>query len=267
MKAIKNPRYPYRIESTGGCLLNCNNAKYDKNLDTYNTFKKISLVLCVILATACIFCIIFTKGWPQVLFSAILGGIGSMLVWIISVHHHDIMDSEISLIELDITRVDALLNYYHNTVYFIAPDESEIKIADPNNVKFRLAKLTQLIVNISAEPVIDSSKMKYKWFDNKEYSATEFVDNFENLMKSDSDQKYELKWFQQILSWNEHYIEDQLMRLKDILQRRKSYILCGDAPVPNDRLENYAKQAESLDKVINKLNKILHLKDDDKETS
>lgn len=250
--SIKN--YIHHVHSlpADNTVLDCPNISYKYNADTYDINKLCIIMISSILFIVSILLIIISKNSiVQMISSAILGGVLSAVVWLITIWHNDKTNAELSLIEHRICIVDKLLNSINTVTNLINPITLEIQPCDDENFDLRLIKLVQMVENIRTKTEIDSSKLKLKWFDNDEYSIEEFIDLFQKRMITHEMIENNEKNFN-VVRWNEHTLGTELNVLKDKLVRYRLYVLCGDAPVTKKDLDRRIKLKTFFEKTSRK---------------
>ena len=62
---------------------------------------------------------------------------------------------------------------------------------------------------------------------------------------------YTTEQLSNFIIYNEKYLDGQLKELKNILLKRKGYILCGKAPIPQDKVQDRLNKANLFDKIFN----------------
>lgn len=250
---MKNPFYPFSIEVSGfTCLKSLDGIYYKRNVEYYRKFKKLLIILSVILAMSCIIMIVLSDGWKQSLFATLLGGALSSIVWFISVMITDDINYRINQLDNVILQIDRLLSNLHTFNHYFVNGMAVIHI-DPNNLLYRLCNLLQVISELCAISDIDSSGLKFKWINEADITIQEFnkysgqiLSNINAVLKI-----YTVKQLSDFVIYNEKYLDGQLNGLKNALLKRKGYILCGKAPIPQDKVKNRIKKANLFDKVFN----------------
>lgn len=236
--SIKNYIHNINFYGADNTLLDCPDVSYKYNADTYDITKLFLIIISTIMLIISIIVIVFFKNESvQTIASAVLGGVISTIIWLITAWHTDKTNSELSKIEQRLYTVDKLLNSVNSVTNIIYYDTLEIKKASENDFKIRLLKFVQMIENLNAEKVIDSSRFTVKWFDNRECSVNKFLESFDEMMNTHT-QIINFTDNTNILNYNEHMLVSSLEQLKDKLQRQRLYVICGDAPASKANLKN-----------------------------
>lgn len=250
---MKNPYYPFSVEACGFTRLkSLDGIYYRNNVDSYRRFKKWLFVTSVILAFICILCVVFTTDWKQSLFATLLGGVFSSIVWWISVILTDEMNYRINQIDSVIAKIDDILLDIHSFKHYFI-DGMKVFNANPNNLHYRLINLLQVITNLRAVKEINSDDLELKWFDETDISVCEFEEKMDVILFHQDElfKKYSFAQLSDFVIYNERHIDGQLSGLKDVLLKRKGYILCGHAPIPADKAQERIDRANKFDKIFN----------------
>lgn len=250
---MKNPYYPFSVEVGGfTSLKSLDGIYYRNNVGSYRRFKKWLFVASVILAVICILCVMLTTGWKQSLFATLLGGVFSSIVWWISVILTDEMNYRINQIDSVIAKIDSILSDIHSFKHYFI-DGMKVFKANPNDLHYRLIKLLQVITDLRAVKEINSDDLKLKWFDETDISVHEFEEKMDVILSHQNElfKKYSLEQLSDFVIYNERQIDGQLSGLKDVLLKRKGYILCGHAPIPADKAQERIERANKFDKIFN----------------
>lgn len=250
---MKNPFYPFSIEVPGlTCLKSLDGIYYKRNVEYYQKFKKTLMIFSVILAVVFIIVIILSDGWVQSLFATLLGGTFSSIVWLISVMITDDMNYRINQLDNVILQIDKLLTNLHTFNHYFVDGITVVQI-DANNLLYRLCNILQVIADLQIISDIDNSNLKFRWINETEINLQEFeeysgqiLSNANNVLKI-----YTEKQLSNFIIYNEKYLEGQLNGLKNTLLKRKGYILCGKAPIPQDKVQNRMNKANLFDKIFN----------------
>lgn len=247
---MKNPFYPIRPEGKCGTNLDCPDTKFNINADTYRFWKWVIRVISILLIIICVVIIIKFDDYKQVMASAFLGGILSMMVWLISVHHTDIINKEISQIDATISDIDNILHYTHSVVNFIDPIELTISQGNINNLHYRNLHLVQSLEILKSTESIDCSNLQLKWLDKTDCSCDDYLDR----MCHDLNQiynNYPADILNNVILWNKHLLEKELLALRNKQLKRKIYILCGNARLSEKEVKKRIKWANRFDKIFN----------------
>lgn len=250
---MKNPYYPFSVEVSGfTSLKSLDGIYYRNNVDSYRRFKKWLFVASVILAFICILCVVFTTDWKQSLFATLLGGVLSSIVWWISVILTDEMNYRINQIDSVIAKIDGILSDIHSFKHYFT-DGMKVFNVDQNNLYYRLINLLQIIADLRAVKEINSDDLELKWFDETDVSVCEFEEKVDVILvhRDELFEKYSLEQLSDFVIYNERQIDGQLSGLKDVLLKRKDYILCGHAPIPADKVQERIDRANKFDKIFN----------------
>lgn len=249
---MKNPFYPFSVEVSGcACLKSLEGIYYKRNIEYYQKFKK-SLTACsILLAIVCVAVIVLSDGWMQSLFATLLGGALSSIVWLISVIVTDDMNYRINQIDNVILQIDKLIANLHVFKHYFVDGMAVINI-NANNLIYRLCNLLQVVMDLQIISNIDSSDLKFKWVDETDINIQEFEERSEQIL-SDTDMLkiYTTEQLSNFVIYNEKYLDGQLKELKSILLKRKGYILCGKAPIPQDKVQDRLNKAKLFDKIFN----------------
>lgn len=250
---MKNPYYPFSVEVHGfTSLKSLEGIYYHNNVDSYRRFKKWLFVASVILAIICILCIIFTTDWKQSLFATLLGGVFSSIVWWISVILTDEMNYRINQIDSVIAKIDEILSDIHSFKHYFI-DGMKVLQANPSDLYYRLVNLLQVVTNLRAVKEINSDDLKLKWFDETDILIHEFEEKMGVVLFHQDElfKKHSIEQLNNFVVYNERQIDGQLSGLKDVLLKRKGYILCGHAPIPADKVQERIDKANKFDKIFN----------------
>lgn len=250
---MKNPYYPFSVEVGGfTSLKSLDGIYYRNNVDSYRRFKKWSFVASIILAFVFALCVVFTTDWVQSLFAALLGGVFSFIVWWVSVILTDEMNYRINQIDIVIAKIDDILSDIHSFKHYLV-DGMKVFNANPNELHYRLINLLQVIAKLRAVKEINSDDLELKWFDETDISVYEFGEKMGAILFHQDElfKKYSLEQLSDFVIYNERQIDGQLSGLKDVLLKRKGYILCGHAPIPADKAQERIDRANKFDKIFN----------------
>lgn len=250
---MKNPFYPFSIEVSGcTCLKSFEGIYYKRNVEYYQKFKKSLMVCSLLLAMVCIVVIVLSTGWMQSLFATLLGGTLSSIVWLISVIITDDMNYRINQIDNVILQVDKLITNLHIFNHYFVDGITVINI-DANNLIYRLCNLLQVISGLQIINNIDSSNLKFKWVDETDINVQKFEERSEQILSNINDilKIYTIKKISNFVIYNEKYLDGQLKGLKEVLLKRKGYILCGKALIPQDKVQDRLNKAKLFDKIFN----------------
>ena len=128
-------------------------------------------------------------------------------------------------------KIDEIIELQKSKTKFIKPEDAEIVDYDNNDVGLRFLLLLQVLVNLKGETGIDSSSVKLEFLNGEKLSIEAFITKSEALLMGHrfrsvaSDDEWD-----EIVAWNNWYLDWQLNDLKKKLIRYKTYILCGNAP-------------------------------------
>lgn len=250
---MKNPFYPFDVEVLGStCLKSLEGIYYKRNIEYYRKFKKSLMVCSILLAIVCIVVIIFSEGWIQSLFATLLGSALGSIVWLISVIVTDDMNYRVNQIDNVILQIDKSIANLHMFNHCFV-DGMTVKTIDSNNLIYRLCNLRQVVDNLQSIDSIDSNDLKFKWADETDIDIQEFEERSEQILSNINDvlKTYTLKQISDFVIYNENYLDGQLKGLKDVLLKRKSYILCGKVPIPPDKMQSRVNKAKLFDKIFN----------------
>lgn len=236
--SIKNYIHNIRFSGSDNTLLDCPDVSYKYNADTYDITKLFLIIISIILLIISVIVIFFCKnGSVQTIASAVLGGVISTIIWLITAWHTDKTDSELSKIEQRLYTVEKFLDSVNSVTNIINFDTLEIKEASENDFKFRFLKYVQMLENLKSQKEIDSSRFRVKWLDGKECSVNKFLELFEEMMNTHTQIIISPENIN-VLNYNEHMLVTSLQQLKDKLQRQRLYVICGDAPASKANLKN-----------------------------
>lgn len=194
------------------------------------------------LAALCI--IIFSNNQiVQTIAGAFMGGILSLFVWLFTIRQQDKMNYELANIDMHIMKIEEILELQQSKTKFIDPKDEEIVDYDNDNVGLRFLLLLKVLQTIMATQGIDASALKLKFLNNQKLTVEEFIMRSHEILinhtfrtvASDAD-------WDNLVKWNNWYIDCQLNDLKKKLNRYKCYVLCGN--VPEDYSETKGKKGE-----------------------
>lgn len=253
---MKNPYCPYSVDNRHQLEIDYENADYKYNYDKYKFLKLIFWFIIVIGVIGCVFAIVYGSNIIQIISASILGGLLSLLVWLITIMYHDKVSYELAVIDEMIGIIDEHINYLHSPVYFINPQEVVIKIADDKNLNYRIIHLWQVLENIKSAPDKQPPRisLKLKWFDKTDCSFEEYQNRIWDVHKGKKISG-SVQDITDVLLWNEHVIEIQLLKSKKQYLQYKQYILRGNAPVRKIDYSKYKKRADMFDKIFNRKRK------------
>ena len=137
---MKNPYYPYSVDNRYQLEIDYENADYKYNYDKYKFLKLIFWFVIVIGVIGCVFAIVYGSNIIQTISASVLGGLLSLFVWLITIIHHDKVSYEVAVIDEMIGIIDEHINYLHNPVCFINPQEVIIEIANDKNLNYMQIK-------------------------------------------------------------------------------------------------------------------------------
>lgn len=220
----------YHVEDN--TVLNCPGVTYRFNRDTYRFEKNIYWIVALFSFFAAIVVMILSDSAViQSIAGAFMGGILSLIVWLLTIRQQDHMNYELANIDLHIMAIEEHLEFIHSKVQFIDPDEYEMVEADSRSLVYRFMHLFQLCVFIACDEKIDSSQLKLRFSDGIEYSIKEYTEKCDKLCQDKFADLIILqeKW-SKITDWNYYIIDRHLRELKKKLCRYKIYIECGNAP-------------------------------------
>lgn len=249
---MKNPYYPYSVDNRHQLEIDYENADYKYNYDRYKFIKLIFWFVIIIGIIVCTFAIIYGSNIIQTISASVLGGLLSLFVWLITIAHQDKVTYELAIIDEIISIIDEHINYLHNPVYFIDSQDVTIKIVNDKNLNYRILHLWQSLENIKSishnqRPRIS---LRLKWFDKTDCSFEEYQNRMWNICKGEKISG-NIQDITDVLLWNEHAIETQLLKSKKQYLLYKQYILRGNAPVREIDYPRYKKCADMFDKIFN----------------
>lgn len=249
---MKNPFYTFSVEVLGStCLKSLEGIYYKRNIEYYQKFKKSLMVCSILLAIVCIVVIILSEGWIQSLFATLLGGALGSIVWLISVIVTDDINCRINQIDNVILQIDKLIANIHIFNHYFVDGMTIINI-DANNLIYRLCNLLQTVTDLQSVSDIDSSALKFKWIDEANINVQEFGERSEQILSTtDMLKTYTTEQLSNFVIYNEKYLDGQLKGLKNILLKRKGYILCGKVPIPQDKVQDRLNKANMFDTIFN----------------
>lgn len=249
---MKNPFYTFSVEVLGStCLKSLEGIYYKRNIEYYQKFKKSLMVSSILLAIVCIVVIILSEGWIQSLFATLLGGALGSIVWLISVIVTDDINYRINQIDNVILQIDKLIANLHIFNHYFVDGMTIINI-DANNLTYRLCNLLQTVTDLQSVSDIDSSALKFKWIDETNINVQEFEERSEQILSTtDMLKTYTTEQLSNFVIYNEKYLDGQLKGLKNILLKRKGYILCGKAPIPQDKVQDRLNKVNMFDTIFN----------------
>lgn len=249
---MRNPFYTFCVEVLGAtCLKSLEGIYYKRNIEYYQKFKKSLMVCSILLAIVCIVVIILSDGWIQSLFATLLGGALGSIVWLISVIVTDDINYRINQIDNVILQIDKLIANLHIFNHYFVDGMTIINI-DANNLIYRLCNLLQTVTDLQSVSDIDSSALKFKWIDETNINVQEFGERSEQILSTtDMLKTYTTEQLSNFVIYNEKYLDGQLKGLKNILLKRKGYILCGKVPIPQDKVQDRLNKANMFDTIFN----------------
>lgn len=251
---MKNPFYSFYIEmSSNTSLKSFDEIYYKCNVDYYRKFKKILMFFSIVLAIVCIAVIIISNGWVQSLFATLLGGTLSSIVWFISVIITDEMNYRINQIDDTILQIDRLVSELHMLNQYFIKGMKVIPI-DFNNLLYRLCNLLQVINDLSIIETIDNNGLKFKWIDGPYINIDEFKKSSMEILNHSHIllKEYTVEQLNDFIIYNEKCLDREFNELKKVLLKRKGYILCGKAPIPQDKVQDRLIKAKLFDKIFNR---------------
>lgn len=222
-------------------MLDCPDVSCKYNADTYDFSKICILFFSIVLLIVSVLLIIFSKNSIlQMIASAVLGGVFSAIVWLITVWHNDKTNAEISRIEHRLYIVDSLINSINTTTNIINYETLEITSCDQDDYIKRLLIFVGKLTNIKGIKEIDCSKLELKWLDGQDCFIDNFLKKFNHFMENPEPIKsnYDID---KILNLNEYILKTELTRLKEKLLRQRLYVICGDAPVDQKDVDRRIK--------------------------
>lgn len=249
---MKNPYYPYSIDNRNQLKIDYENVDYKYNYDKYKFLKMIFWVVIIIGIIGCIFAIVYGTSTIQTISASVLGGLLSLFVWLITIMHQDKVTYELAVIDEMIAIIDEHINFLHSPVYFIDPQKVTVKIANDKNLNYRIIHLWQVLENIKSVPCKQPPRisLELKWFDKTDCSFEEYQNHMLSVAKGKKISG-SVQDMMDVLLWNEHTIEMQLMKSKKKYLTYKQYILRGNAPVREIDYPRYQKHADMFDKIFN----------------
>lgn len=227
----KNKRFHVADNTT----LDCPKVNYKYNKDSYDKNNSLFWKFSVVGLIISLFLIIFSNNSIiQTVSGAFLGGILSLIVWLLTIIHQDKMNYEIANIDMHIMEIEEHLDFQNSKVKFINPEDDELVQADSKLIVHRFMHLLQLCTNLYCDERINTEELQLRVLNNEECSLKEYLTICENICQNNFVELicYEKEW-DKIIAWNNYFIDWKLQDLKKKLVRYKFYILCGNAP------ENY----------------------------
>ncbi len=218
-------------------VLECPEVNYKYNRDTYEKSKGVYWAIAIGgLAVALLVICLSENSIVQTVAGAFLGGILSLVVWLFTIRQQDKMNYELASVDMHIMRIDEHMSFQTSKVKFINPEDDELVQYDSDSVVLRFMHLLQLCCNLYSDKYIDTSELKLKFIDGKEYTLEQYIYLCESVCaKSFMDFVGKEEQWGSLVAWNNYVIDWRLDDLKKKLIRYKSYILCGNAP------ENYTE--------------------------
>lgn len=218
-------------------VLECPEVNYTYNLDTYEKAKTVYWGVAIGGLVVALFTIFLSENSiVQTVAGAFLGGILSLVVWLFTIRQQDKMNYEIANVDMHIMHIDEHMSFQTSKVKFINPENDELVQYDSDSVVLRFVHLLQLCGNLYADKYIDTSELRLKFIDGKEYTLEQYISLCESVCtKSFMDFIGREEQWSKLVAWNNYVIDWRLEDLKKKLIRYKSYILCGNAP------ENYTE--------------------------
>lgn len=213
-------------------VLDCPSVDYKINRDTYRNEKILYLLLSIIMFVVALLVIIFSKSYVmQTIASVFMGGILSILVWLLTIRQQDKINFQLATIDMNIMAIDEHLEFINSKVAFINPDEYGLVGVDSKHLVYRFMFLFQLTVNLDADKMIESSDLKLKFSDDNEYSLHDYIDKCESICmnKFAGFTILQDKW-EKVIELNLYTIDRHLKELKKKLLRYKMYINYGNVP-------------------------------------
>lgn len=250
---MKNPFYPFSIEVSGcTCLKSLEGIYHKRNTEYYQKFKKSLMIFSIVLMIICTVVIIKSEGWVQSLFATLLGGTLSSIIWLISVRITDDMNYRINQLDNVMLQIDKLVSNLHTFNHYFVDGMMVVNI-DANNLIYRLCNLLQVVTDLQIVNNIDSSNLKFKWIDETDINVQEFEEHSEQILSNINDilKMYTTEQLSNFVIYNEKYLDGQLKELKNILLKRKGYILCGKAPIPQNKVQDRLNKANMFDTIFN----------------
>jgi hypothetical protein len=246
------------MEISGFTSLKCLEEIYYKaDVDYYRKSKKILLIFSIILSVLCILFVIVSDGWVQSLFSVLFGGVLSLIVWLVSVRLTDEMNYRIARVDNAIAYIDKMQTDLH-TFDAYGIEGLQIIYFGKDNILYRMCHLLQIINDLCTGDVIDSSELELKWIDTSDLPINDFAKKLDRIIFEKTFLQYTDEQLTGLVTYNEQYLDGQLSGLKDVLLKRKSYILCGNAPIPAGKVQNRINKANKFDRIFH--TKHLHSK-------
>ena len=228
-----------RFHVADDTILDCSSVNYKYNRDTYKVEKLLFMVVAIIGAVVSFLVILInTNTVVQTIAGAFLGGILSLIVWLLTIRQQDKINYEIANIDLHIMYINNHRDYQNSKVRFIDPEDDEIVQVDSDNIVYRFMHLLTLAMNLNHDENIDTSRLLLKWIDEKEYPLEQYIRESEKICMNHFLDLFqnEKKW-DKVIAKNNYIIDWKLDDLEKKLQRYKMYILCGNAPTSFDELK------------------------------
>lgn len=253
---MKNPYYPYTVDNRSKLKIDYPKADYKYNYDKYKRKKQNFFLFSIIGIIFCIIIIYYIKSdIMQTVFASILGGLISLLIWLMTVDYQDKVSLELSIIDEALLCVDKHLEYLRGTINLINPCEYTVIQLDNDDLRFRLYHFLQEICNIDSDKELIEN-LVLKWFDGSDCTLLEYKNKWFNMANSETKTiPYQTQNIKKTLDWNEYIVKTELLKLKKHLLNYKKYILCGDVPVRKCDLKQYQTKANRFDRIFNKKKK------------
>lgn len=162
------------------------------------------------------------------------------------------MNYRINQIDSVIAKIDKILSDIHSFKHYFI-DGMKVFQANPSDLHYRLVNILQVITDLRAVKEINSDDLKLKWIDGTDISVQEFEEKIDGILFHQDElfKKYSTEQLNDFVVYNERQIDGQLSGLKDVLLKRKGYILCGHAPIPADKAQERIDKANKFDKIFN----------------
>ena len=216
-------------------ILDCPNVNYDYTWKTYLKTKRTCFIISVISLIAFIILLILLWNVPiaQTIISVILGGIISILVWLVTIYYKDKMEFQIENINYHIDMIDKYIDYMKSPIQSIDPYTHKIVQADRPQEYSHFLQFLQLCGNIRSDNIINYSQLQLKDFHGNLLELNVWIDSMHRYLSSNqtSNQIVTNQSFSDMLTYNDHELDTHLNLLKSKLQRCKYYTYSTNPPV------------------------------------
>ena len=225
-----------KIDTRDNTSLNFNDVTYKLNNDTYKAEKQklfIGNILLILLFIVLIFLVKNTI-W-QTFFATILGGLFSLLIWIITIRYQDTINFELDTLDFHILEIENYINQLNNEINSIDILKNKVMKIDNNNYMVKIVKIFTVMQQIQQNKnIIKSKEIKFINIMGEEIEFDDFIEQY-SIIFSDKEKVLNIyqkdpEKFNDMMDYNYWQIIRQLSDLKWKLIRMKYYIRCGNAP-------------------------------------